>query len=128
MHRAIKYFSIVACALVLAALTACSTTPVCLTASTTPLEGKQITENLGLTEGTDDTSVTILFMWMIGRPSLDDAIIQALIRKGGNALINVRCYQVEWNFILFQLTYIRVVGDAVTLAPAGEKNEKKPQY
>ncbi len=126
MHNVVKYFSIITCTLVLAALAACSTTPVCLTASTTPLVGKQITENLGLSEGTD--GAWSYLMIMPGEPDLDAAIKQALARKGGDALINVRCYETSWTAILFGRSSVRVVGEAVKLAPAGDKDEKKNPY
>ncbi|TAL30183.1 MAG: hypothetical protein EPN93_20380 [Spirochaetes bacterium] len=126
MHRAGNYFVLVAGSLIFAALTACSTTPVCMTASTTPLTGKVISENLGMTEGTDG-AWTVLWV-MPGEPDLDIAIREALKRKGGDALINVRCYETSWTAILFGVSTVRVVGEAVKLAPAGEKDEKKNPY
>jgi hypothetical protein len=126
MRSVMKYFSIITCSLVLAALTACSTTPVCLTASTTPLTGKVVAENLGLTEGTD--GAWSILMIMPSQPDLDVAIKEALRRKGADALINVRCYETSWTAILFGKSTVRVVGEAVKLAPAGEKDEKKNPY
>jgi hypothetical protein len=126
MRNAMKYLSAITFTLMLTSLCACSTTPVCMTASTTPLEGKKITENLGLTEGTD--GAWAYFMIMPGEPDLDAAIKKALKRKGGDALINVRCYETSWTAILFGRSSVRVVGEAVKLAPAGENDEKKNPY
>lgn len=92
----------------------CITTPVCVTSSITPLQGKIITENLGKTEGSHD-AIAILGLFMVGKPELDLAIKQAVQAKGGDTLINVRCYETWSWFILFSSTTVTVQGEAVKL-------------
>ncbi|HNX24079.1 MAG TPA: hypothetical protein PKG60_08515 [Spirochaetota bacterium] len=93
-------------------LSACSTSPICVTSSVTPMQGKVIRENLGKTRGSD-TAVSILGLYMIGRPDLDLAIKDALALKGGDTLINVSCYETFGWFLLFSTTTVNVEGEAV---------------
>jgi hypothetical protein len=104
----------------------CSTAPVCVTSSVTPLQGKTITENLGKTKGSD-SAFSILALYMIGRPDLDAALKEAIQAKGGDTLINVRCYETWSWFILFSITTVKVEGDAVKLGAAepAVKGKKK---
>lgn len=96
----------------------CTTAPVCITSTVTPLQGKTITENLGKTEGTD-WALSIFSIYMIGRPDLDIALQEALKVKGGDTLINVRCYE-QWSwFLFFSITTVKIEGEAVKLASAG---------
>jgi hypothetical protein len=104
---------------------ACSTTPVCVTSSVTPMEGKVIAENLGKTEGSD-TAFSILGLFMIGRPELDLAIKEAITKKGGDTLINVSCYETWGYFLLGSVNTVKVEGEAVKFsveetAPKGKK-------
>ena len=90
----------------------CSTAPICATSSVTPLQGKTVAENLGKTSGAD-SAFSILGLYMIGRPDLDTAIGKAIAAKGGDTLINVRCYQTDSYFLLFSITKVTVEGEAV---------------
>jgi hypothetical protein len=67
-----------------ALLSACSTTPVCIAPSTTPLEKKSVTE-YDRVEGSN-SAYSILGLWMIGRPDIDAAIADALTGTEGTAL------------------------------------------
>lgn len=102
----------------------CITAPVCITSSTTPIINKTITENLGRVSGQHRTWA-LLGAWMFKRPDMDVAIQNALSEKGGDALINVRCYQtVNW-YLFFSITTVTVEGDAVKFEAAGAKDVKK---
>jgi len=90
----------------------CTTSPICVTSSVTPLQGKVIAENLGKTEG-KHTAVSIFGVYMIGRPDLDKAIKRALEKKGGDTLINVRCYETFGNFLVVTTNTVTVEGEAV---------------
>jgi hypothetical protein len=106
----------------------CTTSPICVTSSVTPLQGKVITENLGKTEGRD-TAFSLLGLYMIGQPDLDIAIQDAVKLKRGDTLINVRCYETFAWFVLFSTTTVKVEGDAVKLGTAEIelKDKKKPK-
>ena len=90
----------------------CITAPVCLTSSTTPIQEKAVMQNLGKTEGTSSTW-SVLGLWMIGRPDIGAAIDEAVQKKDGDALINVRCYETFRWYLLFSTTTVRVEGEAV---------------
>lgn len=94
----------------------CSTSPVCVTSSVTPMSGKTVSENMGRCEGSD-TAWSFLGLFMIGRPDLDVAIKDALARSGGDTLVNVRCYETSRYFFLFSLTTVTVEGEAVKFSP-----------
>ncbi len=101
------------------------TSPICITSSITPMQGKVITENLGKTNGTD-SAFSFLGLYMIGRPDLDRAIDKALEQKGGDTLINVRCYETVSYFVLFSITTVKVEGEAVKFTvDAVESTDKK---
>ena len=95
--------------------TACSTAPICATSSVTPLQGKTVAENLGKTAGSD-SAFSILGLYMVGRPDLDTAIGRAVAAKGGDTLINVRCYETSSYFLFFSITKVTVEGEAVKFA------------
>jgi hypothetical protein len=97
-------------------LTACITSPIAITPSNTPLQGVQVTENLGKTEGSD-TAYSILGIFMIGRPDIETALTNAVKAKNGDALINVRCYETFSYFILFSMNTVKVEGEAIKFAP-----------
>ncbi len=115
-----------ALAAVIFILNACSTSPVCVTSSITPMQGKVVTENLGKTDGTD-TAYSILGLYMIGRPDLDIAIKEALAKKGGDTLINVSCYETWGYFLLGSFTTVKVEGEAVkfTVQESDSKGKKR---
>jgi hypothetical protein len=93
-------------------ITGCSTSPVCVTSSVTPMSGKTVAENLGKCSGSD-TAFSFLGLFMFGRPDLDIAIREALDDKKGDPLINVRCYETTRYFLLFGTNTVIVEGDAV---------------
>lgn len=105
-------------------LAGCVTTPVCITSSNTPVNGKTIEENMGTTRGSD-SAVSILGLWMLGRPDTGVAIEEAIERKKADALVNVQCYQETSYFILFSLTTVVVEGEAVKFASNEDGNVKK---
>ena len=122
MKKSFFYTTILAAVLM---FNRCSTVPVCVTSSITPMQGKSISENLGKTEGTD-TAFSILGLYMIGRPDLDASIKNALSVRGGDTLINVNCYETWAWFLLFSTTTVKVEGEAVKFAaPEIDMKEKK---
>lgn len=102
----------------------CVTTPVGIVPSNIPLNDKKVSENLGRVKSSD-TAVSILGIWMVGRPDFDKAIKESIALKNGDALINISIYETYTYFILFSLTKVSVEGDAVKLAPLAEKKEEK---
>jgi len=126
MKKTVIYTAILSAVLI---FNSCTTTPICVTSSITPMNGRVIDENMGRVEG-KDTAFSILGLYMIGRPDLDLAIKSALAAKGGDTLINVGCYETYGWFLLFSTTTVKVEGEAVkfTSADAGtgdKKNEQK---
>jgi len=111
-------------ALLAVMIVSCSTVPVALTSSNTPLLNKTIGKNLGKTAGSDGTW-SFLGLWMYDRPDIDEAIAEALGDKGGNALINVRCYRSFTYWVLFSWHSVKVEGEAVMLKDAEEPDAKK---
>lgn len=99
-------------ALLAITITGCSTSPVCITSSVTPMSGKTVVENLGKCSGSD-TAYSFLGLFMFGRPDLDHAIRGALSEKKGDTLINVRCYETTRYFLLFGTNTVVVEGEAV---------------
>lgn len=93
-------------------LAGCSTSPVCVTSSVTPMNEKKVAENLGKCSGTD-TAYSFLGLFMFGRPDLDLAIRDALNERKGDTLINVRCYETTRYFLLFGANTVVVEGEAV---------------
>lgn len=101
----------------------CITTPIGVTASTTPVHDKKTVMNYGPVRGTDRVW-SVFGLWMIGRPDIDRAIQDALKQKGGDALINVTCYEkTSWFFFVSSHTVI-VEGEAVSFDKAGREDEK----
>ncbi len=105
-------------------LAGCVTTPVCITSSNTPVNGKTIEENMGTTRGSD-SAVSIFGLWMVGRPDTGVAIDEAIENKKADALVNVQCYQETSYYILFSLTRVVVEGEAVKFALKEDGNVKK---
>ncbi len=102
----------------------CSTSPICVTDSVTPLQGKTITEKLGQCSGSD-TAWSFLGLYMFGRPDIDEAIKEAVASKGADTIINVRCYEKWGYFLFFSTSTVIVEGEAVKLgSPETEKKVK----
>lgn len=125
-----KHMTILICVTLAAALlTSCITTPVAVTSSTTPMQDKKITMNYGPVKGTNRTW-SLFGLWMIGRPDIDKAIQAALKQKGGDALINVTCYEKTAWYFFFAFHYVVVEGEAVsyekkeTPAEKGKKSDR----
>ncbi len=104
----------------------CMTTPVTVTSSTTPLQNRKITADHGRVQGSHK-AWSVFGLWMIGRPDIDLAIKDALSKKGGDALVNVTCYERTAWFFFVSMHQVFVEGDAVSLEkePAGEAKERK---
>ena len=116
--------SVISMALALFMCAACSTTPVSLSSTITPMDDKVITENLGRVEGTD-SAFSILGLFMIGTPDIDMAINNALKVKGGDTLVNVHCYEVYRYYLFFSTNTVLIQGYAVKTADANKRGVKK---
>ncbi len=93
-----------------------STSPVCITSSNTPLMNKKISQNLGKVEansGISFNSSYILGLWMIGKPDIQSAIDKALLQKGADALINIKCYENFYWFAIWGFKTVTVEGEAI---------------
>ena len=100
-------------------VSSCLTTPVGMTTSSTPLENKTITQNLGKAQGSSG-AFDILMLFSVDRPDIDEAINEAVRSKRGDALINVRIYQEVGYYLLFSYTTVIVTGEVVKF---GEENK-----
>jgi hypothetical protein len=122
-----KHMTMLLCTTLTATLlTSCITTPVAVTSSTTPMQDKKITMNYGPVKGMNRTW-SLFGLWMIGRPDIDKAIQDALKQKGGDALINVTCYEKTAWYFFFAFHYVVVEGEAVSYdkkEPAADKGKK----
>ncbi len=114
-----KKYKITVCIIVLAITTSCTTYTV---KSTTPLENKTISKNLGKSDGVHRTW-SLFCLWMFKRPEIDSAIKDAVMKKGGDALINVAYYEYTLPFLLFSITTISVEGEVVKFSTTGVDNE-----
>jgi hypothetical protein len=94
---------------------ACITTPVCMSPSTVPIQSKASVQGLGRVSGSD-TAWSILGLWMWGRPDIDAAVREAMGAKGGDALVNISCYETWRYFLLFSTTTVRIEGEAVRIS------------
>ncbi|OHD67464.1 MAG: hypothetical protein A2W19_03290 [Spirochaetes bacterium RBG_16_49_21] len=92
----------------------CMTTPITVTASTTPVQDKKISADHGRVQGSH-RAWAVLGLWMVGRPDIDKAIQDALKQKGGDALINVTCYERTSWFFFVSSHQVVVEGNAVSL-------------
>lgn len=97
-------------------------TPMGMTSSSTPLEGKKVASNLGKAEGRD-SAWSVLGLWSIGRPDIDKAIEEAVKSKNGDAIINVRWYEKTYYFVFASYTELIVYGDVIKFE-APEEPEK----
>mgnify|MGYP000877780282 CR=1 FL=1 len=104
-------------------LSAC-VTPMGMTSSSTPLEGKTIVKNLGKAEGRS-SSWSLLGVWSMGRPDIDAAIGEAVKSKNGDALINVRWYEKTTYLVLASITTVIVTGDVVAFEAEASAGTKK---
>lgn len=120
----IKLFTTLSILTFMLFITGCITTPVCITSSNTPMNGKTVEENLGAARGTD-SAISILGLWMLGRPDTGAAVDEAINEKKADALVNIQCYQRTSFYILFSLTTVIVEGEAVKVTPQEEGNDKK---
>ncbi|MBN1495159.1 MAG: hypothetical protein JXA07_00220 [Spirochaetes bacterium] len=104
--------------------TQCITTPVGLTSSSTPVQEKKIIENYGPVQGSDRVW-SVFGLWMIGRPDIDRAIQDALKQKGGDALINVTCYEKSAWFFFVSSHRVIVQGEAIRFEKgSGDSNSE----
>jgi hypothetical protein len=62
---------------------------------------------------------------MIGRPDIDIAIKDALKQKGGDAIINVSCYEKSSWFFFVGMHTVVIEGEAVSLESKGPEPDKK---
>ncbi len=85
------------------------------TSSNTPIHNKTITENLGKVEGNSSYVFALFGIWMFGRPDIQTAIDDALSKKGGDALINIKYHESWIYFIVGSLTKVTIEGEAVRL-------------
>jgi hypothetical protein len=112
---------------ILAAQLAGCVTYMGMTASSTPLEGKKIEKNLGPSEGFSDYGYSLLGLWTLTQPDMDIAINDAVATEEGDALINIRWYEVSYYALIFSMNRIVVKGDVIKFAPAeAEKQAGKP--
>jgi hypothetical protein len=105
---------------------ACITTPVAITSSTTPVHDKKIIMNYGPVQGSHRV-FSAFGLWMVGRPDIDLAIEDALKKKGGDALINVTCYEKTSWFFFVSMHKVVVEGDAVSFEKIIPKSDKDKQ-
>lgn len=108
-------------------MSSCITTPMTVTSSTSPLNDRKSWINHGPVQGSH-RAWSVFGLWMVGRPDIDLAIQDALKKKGGNALINVTCYEkTAWFFFVSSHTVV-IEGEAVSWESGGLKrkgDEKK---
>lgn len=107
-------------------LSACITTPVSVTSSTTPVHDKKVTVNYGPVQGSH-RAWSVFGLWMIGRPDIDKAIQNALQKKGGDALINVTCYEKTAWFLFVSMHTVVVEGEAVSFNNVNQVIDSKKQ-
>lgn len=121
MPKAIRSLTIIMLAFIMN--NACITTPIGVTSSSTPVHDKKIVMNFGPVRGSDRVW-SVFGLWMIGRPDIDRAIQDALKQKGGDALINVTCYEkTSWFFFVSSHT-VMVEGEAVSFEKVSQEVEK----
>jgi flavin-binding protein dodecin len=83
-----------------------------MTSASTPVDGKEM-ELLGKAEGRSPRVFTILSVYQFGRPDFDAAISDAVRQREGDALINVRWYEVTSYFVVVTTHHLVVTGDVV---------------
>jgi len=120
MKRKFRTSAYILAALLLAAGLSCVTTEVARQASTIPIAPSMEVRDLGPTRGSS-TAWSFLGLWMWGRPETGAAMDEAVREKGGDALVDVRCYQTWRWFVLFTTTTVYVEGKAVKLSEGRKK-------
>ena len=92
-------------------------TPMGMTASNTPLQGRRIVQNYGKVEA-HTTSWILYFPFIIPitEPDIDGSISETLAEKKADALINVHWYEKQYYFGLFGFNRTIIHGAAVKLA------------
>ena len=109
--------------LLLSVFSSCITSTICQTPSLSPMQNKTISEDLGQTFGSD-WAVSVLGIYMIGRPDIDLAIEQAKSSKNADTLVDVSCYESYAYFILFSISIVRIEGKAVRLSDNPKPEQK----
>jgi hypothetical protein len=113
MIRCIRNSALLFYIIMVLLLSACITTPVSVTSSTTPVHDKKVAVNYGPVRGSH-RAWSVFGLWMIGRPDIDKAIQNAIQQKGGDALINVTCYEKTAWFFFVSMHTVVVEGEAVS--------------
>jgi hypothetical protein len=117
----------VLCVIMILLLSSCITTPVSVTSSTTPVHDKKVAANYGPVQGSH-RAWSVFGLWMIGRPDIDEAIQDALQQKGGDALINVTCYEKTAWFLFVSMHTVVVEGEAVSFNKENPEIDSKKQF
>lgn len=124
-----NYRYITASALVvLSILFSSCVTPGGITASSTPLHNKKY-EVVGGSKGKSNYSWSLFGVWTFGKPDVGKAVDNAVKKKDGDAMVNVKWYEKTYYFILFSLHRVYVEGDVVKFSEEEKKpvqEEKKP--
>ncbi len=105
---------------------ACITSPVAVTSSTTPVHDKKIIMNYGPVQGSHRVW-SVFGLWMVGRPDIELAIQDALKKKGGDALVNVSCYEKTSWFFFVSENKVVVEGEAVSFDTGVSEKDKGKQ-
>jgi hypothetical protein len=87
---------------------------------------KKVTVNYGPVQGSH-RAWSVFGLWMIGRPDIDKAIQNALQQKGGDALINVTCYEKTAWFLFVSMHTVVVEGEAVSFNKENPETDYKKQ-
>jgi len=105
-----------------ALLSAC-VSPMGMTSSTTPLEGRTY-ETLGKGSGSSN-AFSVLGLWQVNRTDIDEAIREASRQKNGDALINVTWQERTYWFILIGWHKLEIKGEVIRFTDKDEA--KKPE-
>ncbi len=120
MNNKIKIFLMF---LILSIFVSC-VTPIGMTSSSSILPDDKKIVKLGAVEGSDG-SIALFGLVSIGRPDIDLAIKDALKKKGGDAIVNVRLYQRTAWYLVVSYTEIIVSGEAVKFEDNEDSKKKK---
>lgn len=86
------------------------------TDSLIPIDNRKY-ENLGNVKG-NDSAISVMGLWMIGKPDTRKAIKEALAEKNADTLINVTGSETSIWFILFSITTVKIEGEAIKFSEA----------
>ena len=114
--------------IILAFLLSSCVTPGGITASSTPLHNKKY-DVVGESKGKSNYSWSLFGVWSFGKPDVGKAVNDAVKKKEGDAMVNVKWYEKTYYFILFSLHRVYVEGDVVKFSEEEKKpveEEKKP--